>query len=352
MEKIIDPVDVALIEAELSAAGKICDTNKGNNEIYVVNAHNSPNTMREIGRLREESFRSAGGSSGLSMDIDEFDTMEKPYEQIVVWDPQERKIVGGYRYILGSDVTFEENGQPHLATSHIFHFSDVFIKNYLPHTIELGRAFVTPEYQSTAAGVKAIYALDNLWDGISSIILMHPHMMYFFGKMTMYPSYDKTARDMILHFLWKHFGDKDGLVTATEPVETVTDPRLIDLVLDEDGFKEDYKKLKNTLKKLGTSIPPMINSYMSLSSEMKMLGTSNNFDFGNTEETGILVCFDEMYSEKRDRHIAPFLEATVSKLKHRFPNLEPGIYEKLAHRWSERRNRGYRRFRLRLLDKD
>lgn len=348
MEKIIDPVDISLIRSELLPERKICDTNKGDNEIYVINAHNAPNVMREIGRLREESYRAAGGSSGLSLDIDEFDTMEKPYEQIVVWDPREQKIIGGYRYILGTDIVKMDNGQPNLASSHIFKFSGQFINDYLPHTIELGRAFVSLEYQNMSAGPKAIYALDNLWDGISAVILMHPNMMYFFGKVTMYPSYDKTARDLILHFLWKHFGDKDALITALEPVEPVTDNRLIDMILDETEFKQDFRKLKNAVHRLGTSIPPMFNSYLGLSSELKMLGTAHNREFGDTDETGILVCFDEIYSDKRDRHVIPFLEATVARLKKRFPNLEPGIREKLATRWSERRERGYSRFRISL----
>lgn len=344
MEKIIDPVSVDLIKAELLPDRKICNTNKGGNEIYVLNAHNAPATMQEIGRLREISFRSAGGSSGLSADIDEFDTMPKPYEQIVVWDPQADKILGGYRFILGSDVEFDDKGQPHLATSHMFRFSERFIRDYLPHTIELGRSFVTPEYQSSAAGVKAIYALDNLWDGISAILLANPHMMYFFGKMTMYPSYDKSARDLILHFLWKHFDDPDELVRPIESVMPDTDGRILDMILDEDDFRQDYRKLKNAIHRLGTSIPPLVNSYMNVSAGMKMLGTAINREFSDVEETGILVCFDEMYSDKRDRHMLPFLDATVARLKKRFPNLEPGIDEKLMQRWSERREKNYKRF--------
>lgn len=337
MERIIDPVAIELIQQELLPERKICNTNKGDNEIYVVNAHTAPNTMREIGRLREVSFRQAGGSSGLSVDIDEFDTMQKPYEQIIVWDPSEHKIIGGYRFILGSDVQLREDGQPNLATSHMFRFSDEFIRDYLPHTIELGRSFVTPEYQSSSEGVKAIYALDNLWDGISAVILSHPHMRYFFGKMTMYPSYDRPSRDLILHFLWKHFNDGKQLVRPIEPVVPGTDGRLMDLILYEDEFRNDFRLLKTAVRRLGTSIPPLVNSYMNISPSMKMLGTAINREFSDVEETGILVCFDEMYSDKRDRHIVPFLNETVAKLKIRFPNLEPGIGEKLILRWRERR---------------
>lgn len=345
MEPIIEPVDISVLKAELTPEKKLCDTNKGGNVIYVVDAHNSPNVMREVGRLREISFRDAGGSSGLSMDIDEFDTMEVPYGQIVVWDPDAEAILGGYRYILGPDVTFMEDGQPHLATSHMFHFSEEFITDYLPHTIELGRSFVAPEYQSSKAGAKALFALDNLWDGISAIVMRHPNIMYLFGKMTMYPSYDKSGRDLILHFLWKHFPDPDNLVRPITPVMPGVDKRLLDLILPDEDFKPDYRNLKNAIRRLGTNIPPLVNSYMNTSPTMKMFGTAINDEFSDVEETGILVCFNEMYEEKRDRHMMALLHEQVRKAHSRWPDLEPGFEEKLKNRWEHRRARLFARMK-------
>ena len=187
MQPIIPPISLDVLKAELTPGKKLRDTNKSHNEIYVITHHDSPNVMKEIGRLREEAFRDSGGGSGLSMDIDEFDTMENPYKQLIVWDPDSEKILGGYRYILGSDIKLDENGQPVLATSHMFHFSEKFINEYLPYTIELGRSFVSPEYQSSKAGAKAIFALDNLWDGLCDLVIERPGMKYLVGKMTMYP---------------------------------------------------------------------------------------------------------------------------------------------------------------------
>lgn len=347
MEKIIDPVDVNLLKAELTPDKKLCDTHKGGNVIYVITAQDSPNVLREIGRLREVAFRQAGGSSGLALDLDEFDTMEVPYGQIVVWDPDAEAILGGYRYILGPDVALKPDGQPHLATSHMFHFSEEFIADYLPHTIELGRSFVAPEYQSSKAGAKALFALDNLWDGITAIIMRHPQIMYLFGKMTMYPSYDKSGRDLILHFLWKHFPDPDELVRPITPVMPEVDGRLLDLILDEDDFKADYRNLKTAVRKLGTNIPPLVNSYMNTSPTMKMFGTAVNDEFSDVEETGILVCFNEMYEEKKERHIAAFLHEQVRRAHERFPNLEPGFEQKIRKRWEERRLRPFARFKSR-----
>ena len=335
MEKIIDPVDVRLLKAELTPDKKLCNTNQADNEIYVIDAFDSPNVLREVGRLREISFRMAGGSSGLSLDLDEFDTMENPYKQIVIWDPEAEAIIGGYRYILGPDVKLGPDGQPLLATAHMFHFSDHFIKEYLPHVIELGRSFVTPDYQSSKAGAKAIFALDNLWDGIGAVMMQHPNIVYFFGKMTMYPSYDHSCRDLILHFLWKHFEDKDDLIRPIEPKMPDADTRLLDLILRDEDFKSDYRNLKDAVRRLGTTIPPLINTYMNSSPTMKMFGTAVNKEFSDVEETGILISFNEMYPEKRDRHKEPYMRHLFSRMKSRFPQMK----DELADKFSDKKDR-------------
>lgn len=159
MEDIIAPISKELLKAELTEDKRLRMTNKSNNQIYIITAQDSPNTMKEIGRLREIAFRAAGGGTGMSMDIDEYDIMDNPYKQLIVWNPEEEEILGGYRYILGTDVRFDEHGAPILATAHMFNFSEKFLNEYLPTTIELGRSFVTLEYQSTRRDSKGLFAL-------------------------------------------------------------------------------------------------------------------------------------------------------------------------------------------------
>lgn len=330
MEPIIAPISVDVLKAELTPAKKLRNTNKSNNEIYVINHHDSPNVMKEIGRLREEAFRNSGGGSGLSMDIDEFDTMENPYQQLIVWDPEAEKILGGYRYILGRDIKLDEKGQPLLATAHMFHFSKKFVKKYLPYTIELGRSFVTPEYQSSKAGAKALYALDNLWDGLGALAIEYPNMKYFFGKMTMYPEYNRQARDLIQFFLMKHFGDKKNLVKPFEPLKIDTPVSYMESILTEDGFKEDYKLLNGEVRRLGVNIPPLVNSYMSLSPTMKVFGGGINHEFSEAEETCIMISFDEIYDSKVDRHINSFFKEKVEKIRMRFPQFFDDMGENLT----------------------
>ena len=314
-EEIIQPIDRELLKRELTPERQLRMTNKSHNEIYVVTAKEAPNVMKEIGRLREEAFRTAGGGTGKSMDIDEFDTMDNGYKQLIVWNPEAEEIIGGYRYLLGTDVKLDDKGQPILATSHMFHFSDKFINDYLPQTIELGRSFVSLEYQSSKMGAKSLFALDNLWDGLGALTVIMPNVKYFFGKMTMYPSYVRKGRDMILFFLKKHFDDHDHLIIPTKPLKIETDEEELRQLFCEDSFRDDYKILNREIRKMGYNIPPLVNAYMSLSPTMKMFGTAINYGFGDVEETGILIAVDEILEEKRIRHIDSFIKENPEALK-------------------------------------
>ena len=314
-QEIIQPIAKEILKSELTPERQLRMTNKSHNEIYVITAHNAPNVMKEIGRLREIAFREAGGGTGKDMDIDEFDTCDNCYKQLIVWNPEAEEIIGGYRYLLGTDWDYDEKGQPILATSHMFHFSEKFIKDYAPWTIELGRSFVSLPYQSSRMGAKSLFALDNLWDGLGALTVIKPNVKYFFRKMTMYPSYIRKGRDMILYFLKKHFDDKEKLIIPMKPLEMDTDPKELENLFSGKSFKEDYKVLNGEIRKLGYNIPPLVNAYMSLSPTMKLFGTAINYGFGDVEETGILIAVDEILEEKRVRHIDSFIKEHPEALK-------------------------------------
>ncbi len=301
MEPVIQPVDRKLIIKELTKDKFIRVTRKGRNYLYEVTAQDSPNVMKEIGRLREISFRLAGGGTGKSIDIDEYDIdPQEPYRQLIVWDPKDKEIIGGYRYIQCGGLDVEK-----MATKELFDFSDEFVKDYMPFTIELGRSFVQPNYQSTSINRKSLYALDNLWDGLGALIVKYPNIKYFFGKVTMYTSYNPRARNMLLNFLNRYFPDSHSLVRPITPLECDMDnPYFTELFIDKE-YKEGYKVLQREVKNNGEHIPPLINSYMNLSPSMKVFGTAINHGFGGVEETGILVKIPDMYPEKVDRYITP-----------------------------------------------
>ncbi|HZX62840.1 MAG TPA: GNAT family N-acetyltransferase [Bacteroidales bacterium] len=307
MEPIIPPVDKALLKEELAEAHFVRNTNNGRNKIYIFTAHSSPNLMREVGRLREDTFRDAGGGTGKAIDIDEYDIAEKPFIQLIVWNPIDKDIVGGYRFIHGKNIPCNKHGALNSATAELFDFSDHFVRDYLPVSIELGRSFVQPEYQPTINFKKGMYSLDNLWDGLGAMIIDNHDVKYFFGKMTMYPDYNRTARDIILYFLKKYFPDHEQLMTPKKPVQMETDEQYLESFFTGADYQENYKILVHEIRNHNEHIPPLVNAYMNLSPTMTTFGTAINHEFGEVEETGIMIKIPDIYPRKKERHLTTYM---------------------------------------------
>jgi len=308
MKNIVSPLPKEEIVAELTPEKFLRKTNKGGNEIYVVTYHNSPAIMHEIGRLRELTFRDAGGGTGKDTDIDDYDKAETPYKQLIVWDPESQSILGGYRFILCSDALNTETGEINMATAGLFNFSKKFVDEYLPHTMELGRSFVQPSYQSSKAGAKALFALDNLWDGLGALTVDHSEIEYFFGKVTMYTHFHSEARNLIHYFFKKYFSDKENLVYPKKPVKFNMDEEKMRSIFSGQNYSENYRILVQAVRDYGENIPPLINAYMNLSPSMKTFGTAINDKFGEVLETGIIVTIKDIYEIKRDRHIESYIQ--------------------------------------------
>jgi hypothetical protein len=305
MKPIIAPIERRILLAELNRDRFVRYSNNGNNEIYIITQHDSPNLMREIGRLREVSFRAAGGGTGEGIDIDEFDIADAPYKQLIVWNPQDQEIVGGYRYIKCKDAPVE-NGIIKLATTELFSFSSKFVTEYVPYTVELGRSFVQPQYQPSVNNRRGLFSLDNLWDGLGAIVVDNPDVKHFYGKVTMYPDFNFEARDLIHFFMNLYFPDRDNLVRPIHPLYYKTDIKAFAGIFTGENYKADHTTLTRRVRSLGEHIPPLVNAYMNLSSTMKNFGTSVNEHFGAVEETGILVSIADIYDTKKERHISSY----------------------------------------------
>ncbi|WP_075591572.1 GNAT family N-acetyltransferase [Labilibacter marinus] len=308
IKPIIAPIAKDKLEAELTKDRFVRNTNKGGNKIYDFRGDEAPNLLLEVGRLREESFRQAGGGTGKETDIDDYDTAEVPYRQLIVWDPEEKEILGGYRYIMGNTIPRDKDGKVTLATSRLFNLTDKFLDEFLPKTIELGRSFVQPQYQSSKQGAKSLFALDNLWDGLGSLIVNNPEMKYFFGKVTMYTHFNQEARDLILSFMNRYFGDPDNLLYPKDEFKVkigLSDAK-IEEIFQGPTFVEDYKVLNRRVRELGETIPPLVNAYMNLSPSMRSFGTAINDRFGDVEETGIIITINEFNKTKTERHVETY----------------------------------------------
>jgi hypothetical protein len=308
MQAVIPAVDRESIKKELTPERFLRYSNNGNNLIYLVNYHNAPNTMREIGRLRELTFRHAGGGTGLEVDIDDNDILPNCYQQLITWNPEDEEIVAGYRLIKCKEAGMDKDGNINLSTAHLFAFSDKFIQEYIPYTIELGRSFVQPQYQPSLDNRKGIFSLDNLWDGLGAVVKLNPDIKYLFGKVTMYPHYNREARDFLLYFMQYYFPDHEKLVSPHPELLLTyeTDISAFSEQLKGLDYKEGYKVLNSRVRALGENIPPLINTYMNLSPTMKSFGTAMNDEFGAVEETGILITLEDIFESKKQRHIETF----------------------------------------------
>ena len=302
MQAIIPEVDRDLLEKELEGH-LLRPSNKADNLIYDITAHECPNVMREIARLREISYRDGGGATGREMDIDEMDTMPQPYHQLLVWDPTNRQIIGGYRYLLGSEAEIRD-GQPFITSAHLFHYSERFIRDYLPKTIEFGRAFVQPMYQKREMGVKALFALDNIWDGIGAIMHNNPQLQYMIGKVTIYPDYNATARKLIYAYLDRFHRGEEGLIAPYRPLPLPT----IDKPFEGTDPQENYHILQHAVREQGTVIPPMFSAYLNITNDLQFFGNAINDELANVYETGIMVDLNTVYQEKKERYITPYIQ--------------------------------------------
>lgn len=306
MQDILAPISKEILRAEINENTFLRYTNFGNAEVHIVNYHNQPNAIKEIGRLRELTFRTAGGGTGLEIDIDEHDICDDCYEQLITWDPEEEEIIAGYRFVKGNDVKVNNEGIFNLSTSHYFIFSEQFKKEYLPQTIELGRSFVQPKYQPGKDNRKGLFSLDNLWDGLGALITIHPEIKYLFGKVTMYTHYNQEARDLLLYFMAHYFPDPEGLVKPINEKGYFGDVSQYEGIFDGLDYKEGYKILNAKVRALGENVPPLINTYMGLSCTMKSFGTAQNDEFGDVEETGILITINDIFESKKERHVNTF----------------------------------------------
>lgn len=345
---IIPPVDRKLIKTELKNKNFLRKTNYGNKEIYITTAHIAPNIMREIGRLRELSFALDGGGTGKECDIDEFDTLPEPncFKQLFVWSPKDEEIVGGYRFIHGSNMMVRDDGTIATPTAELFHYTEEFVNDYMPYTLELGRAFVQPAFQPSNNLRKGMYSLDNLWDGLGGIAMEIPETRYFFGKITMYSQMNRKAKDMILFFYQKHFPDKDGLVWPYEPLTIESDYNELVKLFNGRNYKEDYQILLRSVRALNCTVPAMINAYMNLSPTMLSFGTAMNHEFGETDETGILVSLRDLIPDKRARYMESY-----EKRNRRFDRLNLFHIDMKRMPWWKKKGSAEERKDLRQLKK-
>lgn len=263
-KNIVHPTDKKLILNDVMAAELLGQT-EDKIKILLVRYEAAPALMREIGRLRELTFRKVGEGTGRKIDLDEFDQY---YQHIVLWDESQLEVVGAYRIAAGDEI-YRRLGISGFYTSTLFRFSEEFEK-YLPQALELGRSFVQPNYWNSQA-------LDYLWHGIGAYMAARPQYNYLFGPVSVSNSYSAEARELLVHFYQRWFGRPDAPVRAKHRFRFSqgAEDRLARAFTGTD-YKQSFKELKQNLKHYGFAVPTLYKQYTELCDE----GGVHFFDFG------------------------------------------------------------------------
>ena len=307
-EDIIKPLSREVLNSELKSAYYLRPTRIGNNEIYIFSAKECPNLMQEVGRLREITFRDVGAGFGTKVDIDHYDTEEYPCRQLIVWDPVNKEIIGGYRFNIFYDLKNKELKDIPLLNKSLYEVSDNFLLDYVPYLVELSRAFIQPMYQPKNVGRKAAFSLDNIWDGLGALVVKYPFLKYYFGRLTFFSSYNSTVRDSIFYFFQKHLRGEVSLLKAKEPLSMQTKDSYLKKMIKSSDENEDYKSLQIIAKENGTIIPPLVKSYYNASSSLKVFEPVFDSYFASSYAAAIIVTIEDVYPSFVKRYIDPYKE--------------------------------------------
>lgn len=292
-ESIIAPIDVELLEYELSKSQLISNLQSGES-IYNTNYVTAPNIIRELSRLREITFRAVEEGTGKSCDTDIYDTY---YDHIVLWNNLNREIMGSYRLAITKKV-IDKYGPMSLYNSAQYEFSPDF-EEILQCSIEFGRSFVRSKYWKTNA-------LDHIWKGIGSVVLHNPEIHYLWGAVSISNSYSELAKNLIISYYNKWYLGNNKYFKSNN--EFVLNPHFklrIAEILSGNNYKEDFKNLKNGLANLGFTLPVLLRKYTDMTDYGGSLFYTFATDpsFGNSIDCMMIVDLKMLKSELKERYL-------------------------------------------------
>ncbi len=283
---IAHPEERQYLKSEFKKAQLLGET-RDNKKIYLASYAENSVLMREIGRLREVSFRRVGEGSGKKRDLDKYDHY---YKHIILWDDEKLELVGAYR-IGESDYMMHKS---EFYSHSLFNFEEKF-ESYMENSIELGRSFVQPAYWGSRA-------LDYLWQGIGAYLKKHPNVRYMFGTVSISNSIPNSAKEQIVALYLKHFGEKERLVTSNLPYSVDIEEQLPNA---RASYEEDFLSVKENLAFMDTSIPILYKQYSDLCEDdgVKFLDFNIDPEFEYCVDGFILVDIHKMKAKKRARYI-------------------------------------------------
>lgn len=298
------PRNKKLLKEEVKKAEFLGNTIDGK-RIILVDAMQSPSLLRELGRVREISFRAIGGGTGSARDNDLYDNY---YRHLILWDDEELEIVGAYRIGECKDI-IANKGTEGLYTYNLCDFNDHF-KDYCNYSVELGRSFVQPKYWGSRA-------LDNLWQGVGAYLAHNPNIKYTYGTVTINADTPKKAVAALVYFYSYHFTCSTNMMKAKKPYMMSDEDRVeFDGLFKDVSYKDGFVLLKSYLKDLGTSVPTLFKQYAELYDEgaVRFFDFSVNDDLFGVVEGFIIADNTRMKKAKRKRYIENFEKLKITDL--------------------------------------
>ncbi|MEM9101288.1 MAG: GNAT family N-acyltransferase [Pseudomonadota bacterium] len=292
---VAHPQDRQELMQAINECEKLGETNDGKKILLFQYKSEQSVILKELGRLREYTFRFVGEGTGKRFDNDEFDYH---YDHLILWDDKDLEVVGAYRF--GNTKTIlDTKGPEGLYTSSLYSFSPQ-MNVILEKGLELGRSFVQPKYWGRRS-------LDYLWFGIGAYLRKNPDIRYLFGTVSISASYNTFAREMMTYFYQLHFPYKERVAVSSSPFTINTDNlENFKSLFKGESYSQDFKVLKEQLSHLGYSVPTLYKQYSELTTQggVEFLEFSIDQDFNNCLDGLVLVDIDQLKPNKRSRYIA------------------------------------------------
>jgi len=294
---IAHPEERARLRKELKKAQLLGKTSDGK-QIYLFDAFVESALMREVGRLREMTFRMVEEGTGDKRDIDTFDLQ---YRHIILWDEEELEVAGAYR--IGEGAKLMEKGFKGFYANTLFEYLDAF-EPIAKEGIELGRSFVQPRYWGSRA-------LDYLWQGVGAYLRAHPEVKYMFGPVSLSKTYPRIAQEMMVFFYSFYFPSFKEYVRPKTPFVLKRDEKE---ALKErftcKEYREDFGRLKRQLQAMDLSVPTLYKQYSELCEEggCQFVGFNVDSHFGDCLDGFIVMEIAKIKPAKKERYMGQELQ--------------------------------------------
>ncbi|UXI03314.1 lysophospholipid acyltransferase family protein [Photobacterium sp. TY1-4] len=290
---VAHPEDRQEIRLELKASQLLGET-RDNHRIQLCDFDQAPVVMREVGRLRELTFRKVGEGTGSKRDLDKYD---RYYQHLILWDENRLEIAGAYRLGRGCEI-LRQYGRQGLYTDELFDYTDA-VTPYLPTTVELGRSFVSPSYWGKAS-------LDYLWQGIGAYLRHHPDVRYLIGPVTMSNEFPPALQTMLVYYYTRYYGGETDLAEAKRPYTLDPDTeQQLDAQFAGLDRQAGFELLQHTFTAQGCKVPVLFKQYASLFEDggFRLITFSVDPDFGNCIDGLFMADLTQMKPAKRKRYL-------------------------------------------------